>query len=563
MVNKGFLSPKVLLPLLVVGLLIIPLLLLQKSQNEKTETIKTDKRVLSVSTSEMKGVAWHMGDWYSTTLGGYDKEGMKMDLDNMKAAGITWMRTSAGPNTCSLTSLQNTGTCSFYDWLIPELKSRGINWLPTVQKNGAAPKDLGTEQDRQTYKDWLSRFVTRYKDDLKYWEIHNEPNSHYFWNIDENDATSSAYAQSVSNYVEHLRDSYTTIKAVDPNLMVVSAGLSQWKSDPFMDKMIELGADQYLDIFGYHPYSDQGPDGVMGEINKVKNKLASSSNWAAKPIWVTELGFQLNAYPGFVSSEQQKADYIVQTWNRLKDGGINLPIILYVYSFAPPANIVDIDKAAHTTTFRPAYDAYKNLWMIAPPPPPPEPSAPVVSITSPTAGQSVSGSVNVAASATDDGQVVRVDFLSDGLVFGTDTTSPHSTLWNTTAYVNNSNHSLTAVATDDLGLVASSSAVSVKVLDVTAPTSYIVSPANGATVLARGNVTISAVASDPSGITKVEFYVNNSLKCTDTTTLYSCVWSVPGKVGAAYTIVVKAYDTAGNRKDSTVTVTSGGTPTKR
>jgi hypothetical protein len=58
------------------------------------------------------------------------------------------------------------------------------------------------------------------------------------------------------------------------------------------------------------------------------------------------------------------------------------------------------------------------------------------------------------------------------------------------------------------------------------------------------------------GMAKVEFSVNGSLACTDTTSPYTCSWKVTGRRGAAYTLVARAYDAAGNTADSSVHVTS-------
>ncbi len=88
-------------------------------------------------------------------------------------------------------------------------------------------------------------------------------------------------------------------------------------------------------------------------------------------------------------------------------------------------------------------------------PPPDEP--PDVSITAPASGSTVSGSVTITASASDDVGVVGVRFLVDGAPLGAeDTSSPYSISWNTTTVANGS-HTLTATARDTAGQVASSS----------------------------------------------------------------------------------------------------------
>jgi hypothetical protein len=89
-------------------------------------------------------------------------------------------------------------------------------------------------------------------------------------------------------------------------------------------------------------------------------------------------------------------------------------------------------------------------------------TSPTTSITSPINGNSVSGTIIVAANATDDCSVNRVEFLIDGNLVGTDGTSPYSFNWNT-ASVANGNHSLTTVAYDNAGRSSVSSPVNVNV----------------------------------------------------------------------------------------------------
>lgn len=92
--------------------------------------------------------------------------------------------------------------------------------------------------------------------------------------------------------------------------------------------------------------------------------------------------------------------------------------------------------------------------------------------------------------------------------------------------------------------------------DTTPPTASVTSPLDGSTVKAPSKVLIQADALDNVAISKVDFYVDNSLKCTDIATPYSCSWSVPGKKNASYAITVKAYDQATNQSQTTITVRS-------
>ena len=86
---------------------------------------------------------------------------------------------------------------------------------------------------------------------------------------------------------------------------------------------------------------------------------------------------------------------------------------------------------------------------------PPDTTAPVVSITAPAAGASVSGTTVVTATATDNVGVTKVDFYVDGVLKATDTAAPYAFSWNTTTSSNGA-HVLQAAASDAAGNVANS-----------------------------------------------------------------------------------------------------------
>jgi len=91
---------------------------------------------------------------------------------------------------------------------------------------------------------------------------------------------------------------------------------------------------------------------------------------------------------------------------------------------------------------------------------------PTVAITHPTDGSTVSGTVTVAADASDDDAVTQVEFFVDGGSIGVDTDGSDgwSATWDTTAYSAGS-HTVAATATDTADQTASD-AVSVTVQEV-------------------------------------------------------------------------------------------------
>ncbi len=88
--------------------------------------------------------------------------------------------------------------------------------------------------------------------------------------------------------------------------------------------------------------------------------------------------------------------------------------------------------------------------------------APTATITSPANGAAVTGSVAIAATASDNIGVDRVEFLLDGALLGSDATAPYAYTWNS-ATASNGAHALQARAVDLAGNTGSSAPVNVNV----------------------------------------------------------------------------------------------------
>ena len=87
---------------------------------------------------------------------------------------------------------------------------------------------------------------------------------------------------------------------------------------------------------------------------------------------------------------------------------------------------------------------------------------PTTSITSPANGATVSGTTTVSANASDNVGVSRVELYVDGVLTGSDSTSPYQIAWNTTT-ATNGGHGLQTRAFDAAGNMGSSATVNVTV----------------------------------------------------------------------------------------------------
>ena len=176
-------------------------------------------------------------------------------------------------------------------------------------------------------------------------------------------------------------------------------------------------------------------------------------------------------------------------------------------------------------------------------------AAPTVSVSSPAAGATVSGTVSLAATAADNVGVVGVQFKVDGTNVGAeDTSSPFATSWNSSS-VTNGTHSVTAVARDAAGNVTTSAPVSITVSnaapDTVAPTVSVSSPAAGATV--SGTVSLAATAADNVGVVGVQFKVDGTnVGAEDTSSPFGASWSSASVANGTHSVTAVARDAAGN-----------------
>src|SRR5215475_2767959 len=191
-----------------------------------------------------------------------------------------------------------------------------------------------------------------------------------------------------------------------------------------------------------------------------------------------------------------------------------------------------------------------------PPPPPPsgDTQAPTVAVTAPSGGTSVTGTVTVTASATDNVGVAGVQFRLDGANLATErTTAPYTLSWNTTT-VSNGTHTLSAVARDAAGNTKTAANVTVTVAnaagapaDTQAPTVAVTAPSGGAS--GTGRVTGAASATDNVGVVGVQFRLDGANLGTERTTApYTLSWNTTTVSNGTHTLSAVARDAAGNTK---------------
>ena len=208
-----------------------------------------------------------------------------------------------------------------------------------------------------------------------------------------------------------------------------------------------------------------------------------------------------------------------------------------------------INATAVDTSNNTGYDEIFVLVLNTPDNPP------TVEFVYPKDGDAVSGTITLEANATDDKGITYVEFFQDGKSIGKSSTPPYQIPWDTTT-VKNGSHILNVTAYDTVGQNASAEIVvyvyNVIVPDRTPPQVAITYPSDGASV--SGVVTIKAVAVDNVAVSKVDFYIDSSVKGTDTSVPYELTWDTTKETNGKHTIMVTAYDTSSNKASASIKV---------
>lgn len=117
-------------------------------------------------------------------------------------------------------------------------------------------------------------------------------------------------------------------------------------------------------------------------------------------------------------------------------------------------------------------------------------------------------------------------------------------------------YGLDLAAGDGKGPATTAHASYTVVVDNGGPVLSVTNPVEGARIASStGRLTLSATASDSSGVSAVEFWVGGKLLLRDTSAPYSATWNIRKAAKTSHVITVRAVDTLGNATTQTVNVT--------
>jgi hypothetical protein len=296
----------------------------------------------------------------------------------------------------------------------------------------------------------------------------------------------------------------------------------------------------------------------------LNSNTTSSRAYTSKPWGLNEWGsssdstsgstYRTDTYNGYdeMKAALDSATYpnlkMYNVWDSAVSGGLDWRIDY------DSASVQDDTEQNHYKAF--ASDPRFTDSFYAGTPAPADTIPPSVSFSAPAEGATVSGTIAVIATASDNMGVSKVElYRGNGSLVSAKTTAPYNFSFDTTG-LTLGNHVLYAKAYDAAGNVTQSAnlTINVQMPDTTAPTVSIASPTNGAVV--SGQVTVTARAGDNLGVSKVEFYRGGLLRATATASPYTYVWDSTSAADGQYQFYAVAYDAVGNHAQSgTVSLT--------
>jgi Bacterial Ig domain len=181
-------------------------------------------------------------------------------------------------------------------------------------------------------------------------------------------------------------------------------------------------------------------------------------------------------------------------------------------------------------------------------------SVPVtIVITSPTNGQTFAESADIPVTTLTGGSISNVAFFVDGTFVSTDNTTPFAGTI-PTALLPLGNHTITAFATNTMGVMEASAIVDIIVVPNQPPTIAITNTLSGAVVgttfLVGSAITVQASVIDDAGVTNVDWFVDGNFYVTRTNAPFTFIYN--DSLAGAHTFQGIATDRGGLQTTSAI-----------
>jgi len=184
----------------------------------------------------------------------------------------------------------------------------------------AEPKNI------QDWKDWIAKIASRYKGQVKYYEVWNEPNdSEYF------------YTGSISGLVEMTKAAHEVVASIDPEIKILSPAPTGPAGVDLMAKYLAAGGGRYADIISYHFYVPGPPEGLYRYVQQIHG-LMEQNGVGNKPLWDSE-----NGWAGAALDGETQAAYVARATLVERAAGVSR-LFWYAWGIKQSLHFVEDDK---------------------------------------------------------------------------------------------------------------------------------------------------------------------------------------------------------------------------
>lgn len=284
-------------------------------------------------------------------LGRLQGEDMERAARVARAAGVKWSREDF--TWARIERERGRFDWSYYDQLMGCARRNGITVYAIVGYWSSWTKPY-TEEGIEDYVRFLRELVKRYHNDIKQWEIWNEPNI-FFWQGPK------------ELYATLLTRSYAAVKEVDPSAQVL--GLSTAGIDyRFIKDM--LGRQAPFDVLTIHPYRRELDDRKFVDDLKRVSDLVRLPDGRRRPVWLTEMGWATNVAHNALTQDFQpttaraQAELIARVYLAALISGVEPRVFWYDFrNDGDDPFYFEHNMGIVTRDFRPkpAYIAYATL----------------------------------------------------------------------------------------------------------------------------------------------------------------------------------------------------------
>lgn len=199
-------------------------------------------------------------------------------MADIKSLGIDMIRVTFWFDTQYMPTANSARDFSMFDEVVAAAKAQGIGIVAIL---AYVPDWLrGTGWKTTFVNEYVYPVVARYRNDIDYWEVWNEPDE------DQKDIP-AVLDRSADDYFDLLKKVSPVIRRLDPSARILTAATANIVADglskfDWTKRLLDLGASQYADILNVHYYSE-----LDIELSTVGGQLVKE---AGMPVWVTETG---------------------------------------------------------------------------------------------------------------------------------------------------------------------------------------------------------------------------------------------------------------------------------